>query len=146
MKSHTEHQTGRATCADSTTDVFFFSSELDKDFLQATYGHHLPFGLKMFSNFLDLLDEDMEILADAMKSGDVEKTREVTHKNKNNFRWVGASHISNLMQSLENAAMHDANNMQIYYDQIIGQLPQVKNLITEEYRRMKEFSKGSARQ
>ena len=91
--------------AAALNEKFIFNKELNAEFLEQSYSQNLGFGQKMFSIFLGSIEKDMEILTCALRANDYAGIKEIAHKIKNNFTWVGLPNLSKLMNSIENLSL-----------------------------------------
>ena len=118
---------------------FVFSEELNAEFLNSTYGENLDFGKKMFSIFLQTIDQDIKELKSHLAEVNYAGIGSVAHKIKNNFTWVGLPQLSSLMYELEIAAKASNPNVKELYANIEDKFKAGHRNIESEYQRLIDF-------
>lgn len=118
------------------TSGFEFNNELNAEFLSSSYGENLEFGMKMFSIFLATIEEDIEILTHSMEAKDYHGVKDIAHKIKNNFTWVGLPKLSSVMYKIELAAKEKSENVISHYNDLMDIFHTEHMLVQKEYDRL----------
>lgn len=89
-----------------------FSEHLDREFLAKNYGSNLTLAVKIFNLFLKSAEKELAALKEAINKNDYNDIYQISHKNKNNFLFVGLPKLSKLFTSLEKFA--DAKSPEVH--------------------------------
>ncbi len=103
-----------------------FNPELDTILLNQNFGSNLDFGLKIFTTFINTIDADIQELESSVDNLDYDTIQKVTHRIKNNFRWVGLPKLSELTSQLELSAIN-------YSAEVTRQYTKLKVLLDAKY-------------
>lgn len=80
----------------------FDTSVLDTDFLRSVYEDDRETALVIFQQYLSDLPADILSIQDSFESGDREQFRQLIHKKKVVFSYVGLTDVTTRMGDLEN--------------------------------------------
>lgn len=122
-----------------STKSFAFNQKLNSEFLEQSYSQNLEFGHKMFSIFLRTINEDINTLNNALKANDYSGIKDIAHKIKNNFTWVGLPRLSSLMYKVEKAAADKSVTVVEHHKELMSNFKKEHQLVKEEYDRINEF-------
>jgi len=123
----------------SRAQQFAFNSELNVEFLEKSYRQNLQFGKKMFSIFLSTIESDIEQLTTALEANDYEELKNISHKIKNNFTWVGLPRMSSVMYKIETSAKEKSVSVVQHYNEFMDMFKQEYTLVQDEYDRITEY-------
>jgi len=122
-----------------STQKFIFSKELNAEFLEQSYSANLEFGKKMFSIFLSTIEEDISILTSSLQANDFTGIKDIAHKIKNNFTWVGLPRLSSVVYKIEMAAMEKSVSVVTHYNELMDIFNSEHKLVQQEYERMVKY-------
>ncbi len=77
-----------------------YMSDLDIDYLQSAYGSDTAYAIEIFETYMEIIDDEIDILSRSLKDTD-ESLKAHLHKIKPIFTMVGLSHISKIIQDIE---------------------------------------------
>lgn len=122
---------------DSNLD-FQFDESLDRKNLLMLYGDDYKYASDMFSIYLEVIDDEIEVLNQKAKSGEAEMLRQQAHKIKPMFSLVGLTKISAELEKLEKMAHEESQeNILQVVQQLIVDINSTKPLIRNEYNNLK---------
>lgn len=122
-----------------TSSNFTFSKELNSEFLEQSYSNNLEFGKKMFSIFLATIEADISLLTHSLQANDFNGLKDIAHKIKNNFTWVGLPQMSSVVYKIEMAAADKSVSVVTYYNELMDIFNNEHKLVQKEYNRMVEY-------
>lgn len=97
-----------------------FNKHLNVEFLNKTYGNNLLFCSKMFGLFLASTTQDMTAIESAISEQRFTVVKDLAHKIKNNFTWVGLPVLSKKMYALETMAGVQSSEVSVLFEEIKG--------------------------
>ncbi len=80
---------------------FVFSDKLDRVYLKRAYGNDSEYALDMFETYLDIIDEDLLLIQDSIKTNDISALKKQLHRIKPTFTMVGIGEITKNIESVE---------------------------------------------
>jgi len=92
-------------------ESFKFSTNLDHEFLHKNYDENLDLAVSIFEHFQTNIDSDLNSIQEQIDAKDFKGIQIVAHKIKNNFTYVGASHLTSLVNQIEKEAKD--NDLQV---------------------------------
>lgn len=109
---------------------FIFSDGLDANFLQSNYNGNIPLAAKIFHVFLSSAEEDLKKLEYAVDTSNYYEMYQISHRVKNNYMYVGLTHLSKLYHEFEKLAKDHSPETQDIFDKIeklsMKEIPLVK--------------------
>ena len=122
---------------------FSFSEKLDTTYLYEAYGNDSSYALEMFQTFLEIIDDELLILRDAVDQNDKNDIKRKLHRIKPTFSMVGLRLISESIETLEKriADQEDIDLKKWYIlieNDIISNIP----ILREEVKKLEEWLKN----
>lgn len=126
-----------------TNKPFIFSEKLDTTYLYETYGNDSSYALEMFQTFLEIIDDELLILRDALDQDDQNDIKRKLHRIKPTFSMVGLRLISERIETLEKRITNQEDiDLKKWYilieNEIISQIP----ILQEEVKKLEEWLKN----
>jgi HPt (histidine-containing phosphotransfer) domain-containing protein len=82
-------------------NIFPDHLDLDTEFLNSTYSDDAETAAMMFENYLQELPENLKLLEDSYNNQDIQSFRQLIHKQKPSFSYVGLTDITDKFQQLQ---------------------------------------------
>ena len=82
-------------------EEFTFSDSLDTVYLKRAYGNDSEYALDMFETYLDIIDDDLLLIQDSIKTNDHSALKKQLHRIKPTFTMVGIGEITKNIESVE---------------------------------------------
>lgn len=102
--------------------------DLDTNYLNATYGDDPETAIMMFENFLEELPVNLQLLQDAFNNQDITGFRQVIHKQKPAFSYVGLTDISETFHRLQTTC-EQPEDLRKHKDEIVQALTRIQSAI-----------------
>lgn len=118
---------------------FKFSNELDSDFLSNNYEGNLDLAYAIFEQFESSIEEEIAALRNHVMQLDFTGIENITHKIKNNFVYVGATNLSNLIKQIEVEAKEENASVVDTYQLFILESEKTLTLVSKQLEAIKEF-------
>jgi len=80
---------------------FTFSNELDSEYLKQAYGNDSEYALDMFETYLEIIDDDLLLIQDSIRTNDLPALKKQLHRIKPTFTMVGISEITKIIETVE---------------------------------------------
>ena len=80
--------------------------DLDTDYLNATYGDDPDTAMMMFENYLEELPVNLQLLKNSFDKQDITTFRQLIHKQKPAFSYVGLTEITEKFHQLQTTCQH----------------------------------------
>jgi len=125
--------------SEATMLEFSFNSKLNVEFLEKSYSGNIGFAKRMFSIFLSTIDEDLTNLDNYIRLNDYQGIKDVAHKVKNNFTWVGLPMMSSIMYKIESSAREESDFVHELYSDFVAIFQERHSLVKEEYNRINTY-------
>jgi PAS domain S-box-containing protein len=128
-------------------DGFEFHESLDVFYLNGLYDNNISYAVDLFEIFLRTIKEELEKLRVTVENADLERLKFQVHKMKPNLSMVGLTWISAKMQELEThlrAGQEDHEQIVRLFGEIAEDVDKFYPIISEEYRKMREFMAARA--
>lgn len=116
-----------------TDSLFQNSKDLDTDYLDATYGNDAETASMIFEQYLSDLSGNLDVLKNAISTGDVSSFQHHIHKQKPGYSYVGLTDITRQIQDLQLKCV-SAQDMDTYRNEInsmISRIEASRSIISE---------------
>ncbi len=123
-------------------EVFTFSDQLDRQYLNELYANDWPRAVSMFQIFLRVIDQEMEILDEKFESEDWDDFASQAHKLKANFFMVGLRELGETFQLYEKVRGEEKIRRRVLeeFQDMKETLSKGKELVASELKRLMEFT------
>ena len=118
---------------------FRFSKELDYEFLEKNYFGNLEMALLIFEHFTQNIDLELAAIKKSVENDDFNEVSTIAHKIKNDFVYVGATKLSNLMQQLEKEANKEDPSIAETYKIFNTETEVFLKIISEQFDSIKTY-------
>lgn len=122
-----------------TNDDFVFSDLLDQTFLHNNYSQNLELAKSIFSSFNDSIDSEITDLKKANDENDFDRLASISHKIKNNFIYVGAPQLKNILSDIEIEAKQKSIKVKDHISKFDTTLKVLLPAIQNEQSRLEKF-------
>lgn len=121
---------------------FIFNEKIDSDFIFSLYEDDFTYIEEIFGITLAQLLPDISQVVAAHKSQDREALRKAVHKIKPSFGFVGLLASQESCKKFEALCNPDTpdENLEVSYSQLLAILDESRKIVTEEYKRIKEYN------
>ncbi len=118
-----------------------FHPKLDADFLHNFYGGEVEQLQTVFEFFLNDIGGQMDLLSNAVKKQDPTELKQLLHKIKPTFSYVGLSSITEEMDGIEKKCTPDCNFEEIttLYNQLSVNISESLIILREEARKLEQI-------
>jgi HPt (histidine-containing phosphotransfer) domain-containing protein len=118
-----------------------FHPKLDAEFLHSFYGGEVEQLQTVFEFFLNDIDGQMELLSKAVGSRDAKELKQLLHKIKPTFSYVGLSTITEEMNSLEAkcAETGDFEEITPLYNKLTNNVSESLIILRDEARKLEQI-------
>ncbi len=113
-----------------------YAQELDTSYLEKAYGGDLAYSLDMFETFLEIIEDELILLKDAIYTGEIDKMYKIIHRIKPTFAMVGITNITEYLAKVESEREENVSRdwSSFYEDleeQILQKIPIIKNEVKQ---------------
>jgi HPt (histidine-containing phosphotransfer) domain-containing protein len=124
---------------------FIFNEKINADSLYSLYEDDYQYIEEIFGTTLQHFDADFKSLQQAYESGDTISLKKAVHKIKPTFGFVGMPGLQEICQNFEDICQKAAttDELEAQYLQIVTTLAAGKELIADQYNKLKEYNAGS---
>lgn len=121
---------------------FIFNEKMDKEALYSLYTDDFTYIEEIFGTTLQHFDADFSSVQLAYENGNTEDLRRAIHKVKPTFGYAGLLQTQSLCKDFEDQCTHATTITDIAeaYIHIKNELLEAKDLIQNEYNRLKAFN------
>jgi CheY-like chemotaxis protein len=124
-------------------NIFQFSPELDRDYLEIFYDGDLDYAADMFDTFLEYTITEFPNLRNAITGGETEEIRRTAHKFKPTFAMVGLTSLRDDLAKIEKLATEniDLDSIKRLQASVEKQLNHFIPILETDLRQMELFLK-----
>jgi len=119
--------------------VYHFDSSLDTDFLNKNYGSNLNLASKIFAAFMHSAYADIEKLKLVVDSNDFTEMLKISHRIKNNYLYVGLSHVTELFKVFEQQIEDKSEEARLTFQEIYQLCNKSITTVEKELADIKQF-------
>ncbi len=121
---------------------FEFSEQLDMDYLNQAYGNDSAYAREMFQTFLDIIDDELTIIREALDEDDKEDIRKKLHRIKPTFTMVGLRHVSDRIEVIEKRLADGREvNLSDWYLEMEKEIKEYIPVLKHEVEKLKQWQK-----
>jgi HPt (histidine-containing phosphotransfer) domain-containing protein len=107
-------------------DLFRDHPDIDTDYLNSTYGDDPETAIMMFEKYLDELPATLQLLRDSFNNQDITIFRQVIHKQKPAFSYVGLTDVSEKFHQLQTSC-NQAGDLPNHKEEILQTLARIES-------------------
>ncbi len=123
---------------------FRFNKKLDENHLNLVYENDLEHVEAMFEVFLDIVDEELEILNNNAKIGTKEEVKKQAHKMKPTFSMVGITHLTKKMEYFEDNVLEmDSLKIDNFVRSFSLEMKEYIPILQEELHKIRVFNNNT---
>lgn len=121
---------------------FIFNEKIDSDYLYSLYENDYQYIEEIFDTTLTHFDDDFNAIQLAFEANNLSELKKAIHKMKPTFGFVGLLLVQQICKEFEDTCQKASasNELKSEYQQIVATLAASKELIAEEYNKLKEFN------
>jgi len=122
----------------SNGDSFIYSSQLDADYLDQAYGSDVSYALDMFETFIEIIDDELVKLRDAVDRKDDIALHKILHRIKPTFSMVGLTGITKMIACVDLTVNEKlTTDWSSFYDILERDINKHLPILNEEIKRLK---------
>jgi len=118
---------------------YVFDQAFDSEFLVKTYGNNFSFCLKLFNLFLSTCKSEMAALDSAISSKNFQQVRDLVHRTKNNFYYIGLPELQMKMQELSNTTQQNPEALNDKYETFVDEYEKALVLVKLEQKKLQNY-------
>ena len=126
----------------NSSKKFIFNEKIDGEYLYSLYEDDYQYVEEVFGTTLKHLDGDLDALHQAFQAGDTGALKRAIHKLKPTFGFVGLPALQQICKEFEDICQiaTDTDEVKAQYQQIVPTLAAGKELIADQYTKLKEYN------
>ena len=107
-------------------NIFSENPQLDTEYLNDTYGDDPETAIMMFETYLEDLPVNLQALEESFNNKDIETFRQLIHKQKPSYSYVGLTDVSASFHDLQ-AKCQEVSDFAVYHQEITQSITRIKS-------------------
>ncbi len=119
---------------------FEFAAELDVNYLNQAYGSDSEYALEMFQTFLEIIDDELIMIREALDLNQKDDIKKKLHRIKPTFTMVGLKIISDRIEAVEKRLVNNEEvDLMDWYFKLENEIKGYMPILNQEVEKLKQW-------